>query len=112
MTRRGLPATPPPRRSAAAALVAGQDRSRSDRRAPSGRRARARLSVDLDADLVDELKDAVVYAQHRGQPELTQVALVETGLRQALEDLAADLGVEDFPSRGDNTPKPGRRPAS
>ena len=30
---------------------------------------------------------------------------------EPLEDLAADLGVEDFPNRGDNTPKPGRRPA-
>ena len=114
--RRGLTAEEPHRRSAAAALVRGDGaadatNARSGQAKPGarGRRTR-RLSIDLDAELVEELRDAVVYLQRSGVPETTLAGLVAASIGEALQQLRTERGLERFPSRGPHQPKPGRRP--
>lgn len=111
--RRGMPADDQPRRSPAAALVNTSqpvdERPSPTRDTAPGSRTR-RLSLDLDRELVEELRNAVVYFQRQGHPELTQVGLITSALESLLHELRQDHGFERFPSRGDTRPKPGRRP--
>lgn len=100
-TKRGLPVDPQPRRSAAAELVGARDRPRqtdpiSDAESFPKPRTR-RITLDLEAPVVEELKDAVVYLQHNGHPEATQVKLVTTGFKNVLEQLARDHSLKRFP---------------
>ena len=113
---RGLPARSTPRRSAAAELVQGSGQS-DTKSVPavndakgSDRRSTRRLSLDLDARVVEDLKDAVVYLQRNGEPEVTQVSIVSTAIAEAVGSLQRDRDVDQFPPRGEHRPKPGRRP--
>lgn len=111
---RGLPAEPRPTRSAAAELVRPEpktDESRSSSHGSSTSRRTRRLSLDLDAEVVEELRDAVVYLQRHGQPEVTQVGLVTDALVGQLDALREEHDLESFPPRGHLPLKPGRRPS-
>lgn len=113
--QRGLPTSSPPRRSAAAELVKSAGQADRDLKAGSrehagkGRRATQRIALDLPSDVVDELKDAVVYLQRNGYPEVTQVGVVADAVRVALGEVRKHHGLERFPARGEHKPKPGRR---
>ena len=113
--QRGLPTNSPPRRSAAAELVqspgqaAGDSRSGAGNDAGKRRGATQRISLDLPSDVVDELKDAVVYLQRSGHPEITQVGVVARAVRVELDEVRKRHGLERFPARGEHKPKPGRR---
>lgn len=73
-------------------------------------RQKTRFNVDLDRQLGEELRDAVVYAQYHGRPDITQTALVGRSIRIALDELKQELGVGSFPPRGGRSPRPGRPP--
>lgn len=114
-TKRGLPAEPRPRRSAAAEQVATAGRivptdvELGEATAPKPQTTR-RITLDLDAAVIEDLKGAVVYLQHTGHPEATQVGIVATAVRDALVELLRDHKLEHFPPRGRIAPKPGCRP--
>lgn len=113
---RGLPPEPHTPRSAAAELVQPTDRQDATpphAPAQSSREPRRtrRVSLDLDADLVEEFRDAVVYLQRHGQPEVTQVGIVTKALTDALAALKDEHGVNHFPHRHERRLKPGRRPS-
>ena len=99
-TKRGLPTEPQPRRSAAAKLVdaperEGQRHPRSDTDVKPKSRTTRRITLDLEAAVVDELKDAVVYLQHNGHPEATQVSITAHGIQDSLHRdvrLAGQIG--------------------
>lgn len=71
---------------------------------------KTRFSVDVDLELGEELRDAVVYAQYQGHPHITQAALLRRGIALVLSELREELEVEDFPPRGERSPRPGRPP--
>lgn len=113
-TRPGLPADEQPRRSPAAELVhasqPADERAVPKSRAPAPSSRTQRLSLDLDYELVEELRNAVVYLQRQGHPEITQVGMIASALDSLLRSLRQEHGYERFPARGATRPKPGRRP--
>jgi hypothetical protein len=78
--------------------------------APQARAARKRpLTVTLPPELVDELRDAVVYLEQRGA-RVALAGLVEEALAAWLERLRASYDVgERFPHRGAAALRPGAR---
>lgn len=72
---------------------------------------KTRFSVDVDLELGEELRDAVVYAQYQGHPHITQAALLRRGIALVLDELREELDVDEFPPRGERSPRPGRPPS-
>lgn len=107
MSRRGLPADPPA--TPAQAVVSGPDQpgTASPRRARSGAADRAKLTVQLRSELVDELRDAVVYLPTQGV-QATVAGIVEQALDHELARLREEHHRgERFPAR-DVQPRAGR----
>lgn len=109
MSRRGLPDTnpanpagtivnPTPRPSAAAA---------TDPPTPAAQRQRTKLTVQLPAEVVDELRDAVVYLPTQGV-QATVAGLVTQALEAELVRLR-EQHCDGYPFPARNTePRPGR----
>jgi len=75
---------------------------------PAGGRKRS-LTVTLPPDLVEELRDAVVFLEQRGS-RVALAGLVEEALSAWLQRLRASHDVGDrFPPRGAVTLRPGPR---
>lgn len=116
-----------PRRNPASVFTSGADSSvtreessSEDTPALSGDRyesshissEKTRFSVDVDLELGEELRDAVVYAQYQGHPHITQAALLRRGISLVLDELREELDVDEFPPRGERSPRPGRPPTT
>lgn len=112
MSRRGLPDTQPANPAAAVVNPAGQPSATAATHppAPAAQRQRSKLTVQLPAELVDELRDAVVFLPTQGV-QATVAGLVT----QALEHELATLREQHhdghpFPAR--NTDPRAGRPVS
>lgn len=107
MSRRGLPADPPT--TPAQAVVGGPDQpgTASSRGGRSAGTDRTKLTVQLRSELVDELRDAVVYLPTQGV-QATVAGIVEEALNHELTRLREEHhGGERFPAR-DVQPRAGR----
>lgn len=71
-------------------------------------RRRAKFTTQIAADVVEELRDAVVYLPTRGM-RATVAAVTDEALRRELERLRHERHHGDrFPPRGAAQPPPGR----
>lgn len=112
MSRRGLPESEAA--SPAEAVVAADQRSGTtgpgegpSRPSPSAAPERAKLTVQLPRDVIEELRDAVVYLPSQGV-QATVAGLVEQAVRRELALLRDDYRAgEPFPTR-DTQPRVGR----
>lgn len=99
MTRRGLPTTTPATPAEAIVSAARQPDATSGRTRPAGDSARTKLTVQLPADLVDELRDAVVYLPTQGV-QATVAAIVKQAVHRELSRLRDDHHQgQRFPAR-------------
>lgn len=77
---------------------------------PARQARKKRITFDLRPEIVEELRDCVVYAQYHGRPDITQTGLVERGLLLAIQELGLEFQVEHFPPRRDRRPRVGPPP--
>lgn len=107
--RRGLPAES--HSPSAAHTIVGNlpdDPVQADGDARAAPRPRAKFTTQIAAEVVEELRDAVVYLPTRGV-RTTVASATEEALRRELARLRHEYhDGKPFPSRGPGQPPPGR----
>lgn len=107
MSRRGLPADSPATPAEAVVSASDQPGTAFRRRGRSAGADRAKLTVQLRSEVIDELRDAVVYLPTQGV-QATVAGIVEQALDHELARLRQEHHAgERFPAR-DVQPRAGR----
>lgn len=69
-------------------------------------RKRKKIPCDVDADFLEEIKDAVVFLQRGAAPQTSIRSFVEDACREKLKRIVRKHG--EIPSRNDVAPRQGR----